>query len=476
MAITIEQKPLYNIFPVGQDVIFAVKEPTVGTFFNFKYVCEVYISSANSINLSSTSARKAVFKTTPNNAGVGIFDLSPFLESYVSSQNQGTTSGNGSKYKNVSYSLDTPHPIHLIDEYAKGVKPFISLAVKFKAEGSTSQNGAVADLGLATNSSQHYYFNGVLQHEDVLTLASTGPDQGNYGYDLLSNNLYTTIQGGGFLTNAPTTQFANINDYGTVAFLNFAPLTTDRVTKIIFTYYKKDGSTVTENNFQGWTTGGCTNLDNTFCRFIFAGVYPANLRNTSTVFQGLVAADTLDYYTFQAESDNSGVTTNSKLYTININCPNTKGYESIRLTWLNQWGAWDYFTFTQKSTKSLTTNRTTYTQMSGSWNEAKYRIYGSQGGRKNFRVNTTERIVVNTDYIAEENSAWFEDLINSTEVYILNGFDASESNPYNQITNKYVEPVLITTSDYTKKTIANDKLIQYTFTMERNKTKKTQSV
>ena len=43
------------------------------------------------------------------------------------------------------------------------------------------------------------------------------------------------------------------------------------------------------------------------------------------------------------------------------------------------------------------------------------------------------------------------------------------------MTNKYVEPVLITTSSYIRKTIANDKLMQYTFEMERNKTLTTQT-
>ena len=62
--------------------------------------------------------------------------------------------------------------------------------------------------------------------------------------------------------------------------------------------------------------------------------------------------------------------------------------------------------------------------------------------------------------------------MNSQSVYILNGYNATESTF--TITNKYVEPVLITTSSYTRKTIANDKLIQYTFDLERNKTQKTQ--
>ena len=45
----------------------------------------------------------------------------------------------------------------------------------------------------------------------------------------------------------------------------------------------------------------------------------------------------------------------SELYTIHLNCPDTKGYESIRLCWLNQWGAWDYYTFTKKSIRKTST-------------------------------------------------------------------------------------------------------------------------
>ena len=113
--------------------------------------------------------------------------------------------------------------------------------------------------------------------------------------------------------------------------------------------------------------------------------------------------------------------------------------------------------------------------MSGTWNNETYRINGYKGGRKNFRVNSTEKIKVNTDFVTEEHGVWFEELINSPEVYILKGFDSTETSPYDQTSNKYVHPVLITTSNYTRKTIANDNLIQYTFEMERNKTQQTQT-
>ena len=61
-------------------------------------------------------------------------------------------------------------------------------------------------------------------------------------------------------------------------------------------------------------------------------------------------------------------------------------------------------------------------------------------------------------------------------MYIVNEYDGTEIAPYNTITNKYIEPVVLTTSSYVKKTIANDKLMQYTFEIEKSKTKRTQAV
>ena len=79
----------------------------------------------------------------------------------------------------------------------------------------------------------------------------------------------------------------------------------------------------------------------------------------------------------------------------------------------------------------------------------------------------------------DQDSTWFEELINSPEVYIINGFstDFNEASfTKSGIINKYVEPVLLTTSNWTKKTNANDRLIQYTIEVERNKNQRTQAI
>ena len=66
-----------------------------------------------------------------------------------------------------------------------------------------------------------------------------------------------------------------------------------------------------------------------------------------------------------------------------------------------------------------------------------------------------------------------EELLNSPEVYIINEYSSDDSGG---IINKYVEPVLLTTSSFTRKTKANDKLIQYTIDVERTTDLRTQSV
>ena len=81
---------------------------------------------------------------------------------------------------------------------------------------------------------------------------------------------------------------------------------------------------------------------------------------------------------------------------------------------------------------------------------------------------------MNTDFVTENDTVMFEELINSPEVYVLGTFNDDDGD--NLILNTYVTPARITTSSFIRKTIANDKLMQYTFEVEKSKTLRTQSV
>jgi hypothetical protein len=472
MALSIAQKPRYTTLPIGQQIIFTVSDPTiVATKYKVKYVAQVHISNT-SINLSNNNDLIGTFKTTPNNAGAGIFDFRPVLETFVKPDNEANTILPGdSTYKGIPASI-TSFPIHLVDKYSLSANSIKYFAVNFFIEYSEDPTGSVINFEEldATASNSYIMFNGVLQYDDVLTQSLFAND---YGYDL--DEFFLDDSSAKFLSNAPTTQYARLEDYGTLPFLNYIqsnsiPSALIDVDWITIKYYKADGSTAggSDNVLNTASTGGAATAGNANTRLSYFGGFPGNLQNWSANFAAAVATGLLSYYTLQVQTSNI-----SQLYTIKILCPNLKGYEAIRLTWLNQWGTWDYYTFNMKSTRSVTTNRTSYTQLGGTWNESTFKIADYKGGKKNFRVNSTEKIKLNTDFVSEAEGVWFEELINSNDVYILNGYSTDVSNT---ITRKYIEPVVLTTSSYVKKTIANDRLMQYTFEIEKSRMKRTQSV
>ena len=466
MATIIEQHPMFDTLPTGQDVIFTVSNTNiVANFTGVKIVAEVHISSGIPPNPSTTNDVVGTFKTTPNNAGVGMFDFRPIIESFVKADN---LAREGSAYKTVVNTSDSNIPMHLIDKYSGNLSIMRYLAIKFTTEYIDTAGELVVD-GTQDNSDIFKVFNGYLKYTDVLSLNGI-----NFGYNLL-NFGFSNLSDRQFLSNAPTIQYANINDYGTVGLLMTNPyfpgLGAAGTEGIEFTYYNdSDVQIGTEVVTHRELSGGFRYPEaNIQAQILYAGIFPGNLQNWSSIFQGILS--TISYYTFQVIGHTGTVM--SIKYRLNINCPNTKGFESIRLTWLNQWGAWDYYTFTMKSTKMISTKGSTYQQLEGSWNESSYRIDSFKGGKKAFRVNATEKITMNTDFVNETESEWFQELINSPEVYILEGY---QSEPSSSALNQYVTPVRLTTSSFTKKTIANDRLMQYTFEVEKSKTLRTQSI
>ena len=150
-----------------------------------------------------------------------------------------------------------------------------------------------------------------------------------------------------------------------------------------------------------------------------------------------------------------------------------KGYETVRLTWLNKWGTWDYYNFTQKNIRNIRTTRKAYKQLSGTWNKPYFQLSGHVGGMKNYNSTIKESVTLNTDYITEAEALWLEELFISNDVYILS--QNSSDTTYGYI-RKYITPCRLTTTDLIRKTTANDKLIQYTFDIETDRTKKAQKI
>jgi hypothetical protein len=461
MAVSIIEQSLIQgtSVPVGQELIFVVSNQTaVANETRVKFVAEVYIGTTPPNPSADTPI--GTFKTTPNNAGVGMFDLRNVVENYVKADNMAF---NQSKYKTTVTSATARHPIHLIDQYSLNTNAVKFMVVRFSVEYLVD-NSVVIDTNTRVNSIGNAISNGYIKHTDILNKVGN-----SFGYNdserfLLANSTNE------FLTNAPSTQYANLEDYGTIAFASPYNLN-----KIRLKYYDSNNIQIgtTQNVTRNLANGAFTTfaLNSTYF-IVYFGCFPGNLQNWSSVFQGITSSIEGGYITVQGIDAASNLVT--KLYTIKVNCPNGKGYEPIRLCWLNQWGVWDYYTFTQKSIKSTSTSGATYNQLAGTWNESLYRPDSYKGGKKTFRVNATEKITMNSDFVTEDEAVIFEELINSPEVYLLKGYEDIVETSF--VLNQYVTPVRLLTSSFTKKTIANDKLMQYNFEIEKSKTLRTQAV
>ena len=215
MGTLIQQKPLNSSLPVGQDVIFTVSNDSIvlnSDFIKIKFIAQVHISSDEQVNLSLTDNIVGTFKTTPNNAGVGMFNFRNIVENFVSADNMALENSN---YKLIS-NENLRVPIHLINRYSRNSNSYRYMAVKFKVQyvdnlASSATFGDVITTDIK-NSSGFKFFNGYLKYSDILE-TGTGSEINDFGYSL--GNFFLTQNNRKFLTNAPLVQYANLEDYAT---------------------------------------------------------------------------------------------------------------------------------------------------------------------------------------------------------------------------------------------------------------------
>ena len=458
MAITIEQKPNYSVIPIGQDVIFSVSDSTVlASHFNVRFYCDVMFSSTT----EALQSKIVTLKTTPNAAGSGIFDLRRALESELSADYTLDSDNNNVRFKGDSNVVDAP--IHHIEMLSTSKNVSGNFTCNFYVKGSVSASSSVLTVGSVVSSDSFFVYNGQPDANDPLTNTS-----GDYHYDLDAMGLFQNSSTSQFLSGLPTTIYARRSDVGTVGFFqamsNFYPGYTG-VVNISFKFYNSSDNLLLEiplstGTAQGGTASTGSTTDSTRAS-LFLGVYPGNIR------QFLSLPSTLSYYTFNGESL-AGVS-KTKLYRVNLieEC----SHPVTRLCWLNKFGTWDYYNFTVKSTKSTSATRKFYNASRGDWSGSKFRHTHYKGGKTVYKMDSTDSMVLNTDYLTEEEGVWLESLMTSTEVFLIkegNTWDIGDASVPQTDFRDLVEPVIITNNAITRKTMVNDTLISHQFTIEKS--------
>ena len=431
----------------------------------------------------------------------GYFHIEQVLQDYTETDSQGYAALFGSILMPQSTSGGTlysnsPFAIHKLDKYSCNknnlIQVYFEVGLSFYNEEQSTFYPAEFRRPKGNNLFSRYYFwNAVQQHNTINPFVDGIRDITEYYPYILDQTSKR------FLTNQSPDfkRKVRVKDYHTLAFFNGrfcdssnqghghhnSPCSTSTVKWIYCRLYNQAGGTISTGRVENTEANGGTylptlnspNLEiNNILPWnkglLYVGVGPQNIINSwedtgGGLMQSADFSNASRYEIWAAGPGGSG-DRHSQFYNFEMQEEDCKGYETIRLAYLNRQGAWDYMNFTKKSTRTFDITRSNFKQnygivpikYSGSTNPSynKWDYNSAMGGTKTYNVNSIETIEANSDWLTEEDAVHLEELFTSPDVYMY------ESN------SEFV-PVVVTERDYTKQTKANDKLIQYVISIQK---------
>jgi hypothetical protein len=147
-----------------------------------------------------------------------------------------------------------------------------------------------------------------------------------------------------------------------------------------------------------------------------------------------------------------GATPDSEIMCLTIDDTNCWGFDPIRISWLNNLGGRDYYTFIKRNTNTQNANRTTLFKLQGYWSAATYNVQDNspaRWGTQVFKADLTNTWTASTDWITDDMSTFLRGLFASPHVLV---YLPGRSQP---------TMVTITDASYTVNTTVRDKLFQY---------------
>ena len=131
----------------------------------------------------------------------------------------------------------------------------------------------------------------------------------------------------------------------------------------------------------------------------------------------------------------------SELFTFEIEPDCTRGYNQKQFMFKNRFGLYDYMWFKGSIEEGLGISRQNYKTWSVSWTDklANLNKQRYDRGLTDADVSIIETHIVNTGFITLEEFQWLEELMTSSEVYIVN--DDNQLRPVNVTNAEYVRKI-----------------------------------
>ena len=163
--------------------------------------------------------------------------------------------------------------------------------------------------------------------------------------------------------------------------------------------------------------------------------------------------------------DTIWVRTKADPFKIEVETIRDTGYDPVKVTFINSWGALQDLYFFTKSMRGLSVKATGFKRnliQNDEWTDSDYHLSKHQDSILN--KNGRESFTLNTGFYPEKFNIVFEELLLSEQVWIDKVYFKEFFYSFAEENNKV--PVKITTSSIGFKTAKDDKLINYTFGFE----------
>jgi hypothetical protein len=364
MALTIYNTP-NEYAPVYNQMIYTLSS-TNSSQDNFRFIADIYV------NGSSDYTRLEVGKNPTNSYGT--FDVSGIIQNFLTRDYEDNTT----TFKQCGNSI-------------------ASYIVQFGEQYGASSG--ITSYPNLTNSSG-YCFNGVFDSNEFLDFTTNKYTATNSSTILLSDcpKIYTRV--------------------GEKLNLGFMTRTVYKAYYLLIKTYTNEGTL--QNSVS--ILNPYNSISNRQDRSININVSYDWLTSLTT---GDLASGTAPfintltyYYTVEMTEDNFDSVTESRKIYIDAYCSK---YEPIRFKFMNNYGKYDYFTFTGAKTKTTNIKRNTYKSNPNQWSGTNYSYSRTSRGLSQYETILDDTITINSDWITEYESAWLEQLVTSPDVYIYDG-------------------------------------------------------
>lgn len=419
MAVTINQQPPI-LTPAYGDIVITVSSNLVVTKFKFKYVFDIF--STNSIGSQTTYVGRV--KQTPNPSGVGMLDLSRYLQNQVDAITISSSTGSvnltdgSSGFANPS---NCSYIVYCGEEYSETLYGPVTL---YNGNGTTSTGTTLSSIATTTG----YTFNGVKQFEE--------------GFDW-NETPYVAPTGRKLLTNSPRTLYKETDEYFTMASLygtysgtpfNFSGTTYAQV-------YNSAGTLLTTYNPSPLVTYSSPRI-----RMLYSA---QNISNIVAGYENTWNKIVIGFSTDATE----------RITIYRTNCPWDK-YDPKDIIFLNRLGGFDTFRFYGSKDEEVKIERGTYQRAYGTWSSNTFNYNTSERGTSNIKTDLTVNGDVMSDFLDRDTVNWLEELLTSPQVYMIE--------------DSKLIPINITNSTFKNQLRGNVRLRQVSFSYVKSNQTRTQ--